>query len=71
VVISSAIDVDLSMDYAKKLSKDGTAIKIIPPFGKSQFHRLTIGDFDTFADAQANADNLKAKYGNAVWVIKY
>jgi hypothetical protein len=71
VVISSAIDVDLSMDYAKKLSKDGTSIKIIPPFGKSQFHRLTIGDFDTFADAQANADNLKAKYGNAVWVIKY
>jgi hypothetical protein len=71
VVISSAIDVDLSMDYAKKLSKDGTSIKIIPPFGKSQFHRLTIGDYDTFADAQASADNLKAKYGNSVWVIKY
>lgn len=71
VVISSAIDDDLTMDYAKKLVVDGTNIRIIPPFGKSKFNRLTIGNFDSYASAQASADEVKVKYGDGVWVIKY
>lgn len=71
VVISSAVDGDLSMDYAKKLSAEGTSVWIIPPFGKKKFYRLTVGNFDTFADAQVKADELKAKHGQGVWVIKY
>jgi hypothetical protein len=71
VVISSAIDGDLIMDYARKLSTDGTSSKIVPPYGKVKFYRLTIGDYDTFADAQANADAVKQKYTEAAWVLKY
>jgi flagellar basal body-associated protein FliL len=71
VVISSDIDDDLVMDFAKKISAGGTSVKIIPPYGKKKFYRLTLGDFDTFADAQANADQVKSKYGDGVWVIKY
>ena len=71
VVISSAVDGDLAMDYAKKLSKAGIASKLIPPFGKSKFHRLTIADHDTWAQAQADAESKKGTYGDAVWVIKY
>lgn len=71
VVISSAIDGDLIMDFAKKLSADGTSSKIVPPYGKVKFYRLTIGDYDTFADAQANADAVKQKYTEAAWVLKY
>jgi hypothetical protein len=71
VVISSAIDGDLIMDRAKKLSAEGITTYIIPPFGKKKFYRLTVGDFATFEDAQANADQEKAKYGDALWVIKY
>jgi hypothetical protein len=71
VVVSSAIDDDLTMDYAKKIVTDGTSIRIIPPFGKKKFYRLTIGDFDTFANAQIKADEVKSKYGDGVWVIKY
>jgi len=71
VVVSSAIDGDLIMDYAKKLSAKGTSTKIIPPFGKWKFYRLAIGDYDTFATAQTNADGAKGEYGDGVWVIKY
>jgi len=71
VVISSAVDGDLTMDYSKKLVADGTSIRIIPPYGKWKFYRLTIGNFDTFADAQVHADEVKSKYGDGVWVIKY
>lgn len=71
VVISSAIDGDLVMDYAKKLSAKGVSTKIIPPFGKYKFSRLAIGDYDTFATAQSSADAAKAEYGGEVWVLKF
>jgi hypothetical protein len=72
VVIASAVDGDLIMDYAKKLSAKGTSSKIIPPFGKWKFYRLTIGgDFDSYAAAQTNADSSKPEFGQGAWVIKY
>lgn len=71
VVVASAIDDDLIMDKAKKLSAGGVGTKIIPPFGKYKFYRLAIGDYDSFATAQSNADAAKENYGDAVWVLKY
>lgn len=71
VVVASAVDADLVMDYAKKLSAKGVGTKIIPPFGKSKFNRMAISDFDTYAAAQSAADASKAEYGNEVWVIRY
>lgn len=71
VVITAGIDDDLVMDYARKLSKDGVGTKIIPPFGKTKFYRLAIADHETYALAQANADEEKGKYGNEVWVVRY
>jgi hypothetical protein len=71
VVISSAVDADLLMDYAKKLSAKGVGSKIIPPFGKWKFSRLAISDHDNFGAAQTAADGIKPEYGEAVWVIRY
>ena len=71
VVVSSAIDADLTMDYARRLSEKGVSTKIIPPFGKYKFSRLAIGDYDTYATAQTNADAAKAEYGNEVWVLRF
>jgi hypothetical protein len=71
VVVSSAVDGDLIMDYAKKLSAKGIGTKIIPPFGKWKFFRLAVSDYDTYETAQTNADGVKGEYGSGVWVIKY
>ncbi|MCW5912196.1 MAG: hypothetical protein KIT62_14070 [Cyclobacteriaceae bacterium] len=71
VVIASAVDGDLLMDQAKKLSTGGVSTKIIPPFGKWKFYRLTISDFDSFAAAQTNADSSKPEFGEGAWVIRY
>jgi len=71
VVVSSNVDDDLIMDYARKLSAKGISTKIIPPFGKTKFYRMAIADHDTFALAQTNADAAKAEYGSMLWVIKY
>lgn len=71
VVAASAVDDDLLMDHAKKLSASGISTKIIPPFAKYKFYRLTIADGDTFAAAQEVADSKKSEYGDALWVLKY
>ena len=72
VVVASSIDGDLIMDYAKKLSAKGVSTKIIPPFGKSKFHRLAIAEGDTYPTTQETADGLKGgDYGDKVWVVKY
>lgn len=71
VVAASAIDDDLLMDHAKKLSTQGVNTKIIPPFGKYKFFRLTIADGDTYASTQEVANTKKADFGENVWVLKY
>jgi hypothetical protein len=72
VVIASAIDDDLIMDYARKLSKNGAVCRIIPPFGKTKFSRLAVDVKDTYADAQSTADGMKGgDYGNEIWVVRY
>jgi hypothetical protein len=72
VVVASAIDGDLIMDYAKKLSSKGVTSTIIPPFGKTKFHRLAVATGDTYENAQATADGMKGgDYGDKVWVVKY
>jgi hypothetical protein len=71
VVAASAVDDDLLMDHARKLSSQGVSIKIIPPFGKHKLFRLTVADGETFAAAQEVANAKKAEFGDAVWVLKY
>jgi hypothetical protein len=71
VVVSSDIDDDLIMDYAKKLSKKGIGSKIIPPHGKIKFFRLAISEAGSYSDAQAKADGLKGEYADGTWVVKY
>lgn len=71
VVVTSDIDDDLLMDYARKLSASGVSTKVIPPFGGKKFYRLAIADHETFALAQTSADASKGTYGAGVWVLKY
>lgn len=71
VVVASSLDADLLMDRARQLSASGVSCKIIPPFGQWKFHRLGILDQETFALAQAKAEESKATYGNDIWVMRY
>ena len=71
VVVTSNIDDDLLLDFAKRLSVKGISSKIIPPYGDKKFYRLAVADHDTYAAAQTNADAVKTDYGNNVWVLKY
>jgi len=71
VVVTSNIDDDLLMDFAKKLSLKGISTKVIPPSGDFKFYRLAVADHDSWQSAQTNADAVKPEYGTGAWVIKY
>lgn len=71
VIVSSNIDDDLLMDYAKRLTSKGINLQLIPPYGNVNFYRLAIGDHDTYAIAQTSADASKGEYGENVWVLRY
>lgn len=71
VVAASSVDGDLIMDEAQRKSTAGVSTKIIPPFGKWKYYRLSISDFDTFALADANAKESAANYNGKLWVMKY
>jgi hypothetical protein len=70
VIVASAIDGDLLVDYARKLTPKGVSPKLIPPYGNVKFFRLAVAEGDTYTATQATADALKAEYNDA-WVIKY
>jgi hypothetical protein len=71
IVAASSIDGDLIMDEAKRKSTTGISTKIIPPYGKWKYYRLTISDYDTFALADAGAKESADQYGGKLWVMKY
>lgn len=71
VVIESFVDSDMAADYGKELATKGFSTALLSPQGKRKFHRLTVGDYETFVAAQEEANRLKAEFGEDLWVLKY
>ncbi|MEQ6121307.1 SPOR domain-containing protein [Reichenbachiella sp. MALMAid0571] len=71
IIIGSFIDQDLANDYAKELSASGKGVKVIFPFGKSKRYRVSVVDFDSYADAMAQIGSYKSTYGEDIWTLKY
>ena len=71
VVISSYVDMDLAMDYAKKLVQKGISVKLLTPKKGKYFVRLSIANDKSLEKATKKAQELKEKYGENVWVMKY
>ena len=71
IIIGSFIDQDLANDYAKELSASGKGVKVIFPYGKSKRYRVSVIDFDSYADAMAQIGTYKTTYGEDIWTLKY
>lgn len=71
VVVASYIDVDLAMDYAKQLAKQGAHVKLIEPQKGNHFFRVAIEQGTTFQEASKKAEKLRPPYGVQTWIIKH
>lgn len=71
IIVASAVDVDLATDYAKKLAQEGKNAKILAPKGRNRFHRVAVGDYENLAGAREELNDLRERYGDEVWVVKF
>lgn len=71
VVIGSFIDVDLAMDLGKELAAKGVSTTLISPYSKKKLYRLAVANYGSSAEASSAANDLKAEYGENLWVLKY
>ena len=71
IVIESFVDSDMAADYGKELVTKGFSTALLSPKGKRKFHRLTMGDYESFVAAQEEANKLKTEFGEDLWVLKY
>lgn len=71
VIVSSSIDEDLAMDYAKKLANEGNSAQIIAhDNGKNLFYRVALGDYASLQQAQSALPSF-SNYGTGVWILRY
>ena len=73
IVIESFVDQDLAADLGNKMAADGVSTAMLSPkAGKKKLYRLTLQQsFEGWRVAQAEADKLKAEYGDDLWVLRY
>lgn len=71
IIAGSFIDVDLATDYGNKLAQEGVSTTVIEPYGKVKYYRLAVAQYPTVGDALNEVDQLKTKYGDNIWVLKY
>ena len=71
IIVSSSIDDDLALDYAKKLAYDGANTRIIEhTAGDIPYYRVTVSDYASLEEAQ-NAMPSFSSFENGVWVLRY
>jgi len=71
VIVSSSIDDDLALDYAKKLSLEGNNVKIVQHNAEElPFYGVSLGDYASWDDALAASESFNGSE-NSTWVLKY
>ena len=71
VIVGSFIDIDLATDLGKKLAGKGVNTSLIAPSSQRRLSRLALADYGTYNEAASAAADLKADYGENLWVLKY
>ncbi|WP_421878854.1 SPOR domain-containing protein [Marinoscillum sp.] len=71
VIVSSSIDDDLAMDYAKKLAKQGNAVKMLRhETDEHIFFRVSVADYSSREEAESSLGSL-SDFGEGLWVLQY
>lgn len=71
LIVGSFIDSDLARDFADKLATEGNQAKIIEPTGTRKFYRLSVKEAGSISQLESELENMRAKYGENVWIVKY
>jgi hypothetical protein len=70
IIVGSFIDSDMAYDYGKKLEAEGMKASVIEPSGDRKFYRLAVSS-GNFTDLNTKLPELKSRYGDNIWIVKY
>ena len=71
LVVGSFGDGNSAQTYASRLVAQGESVTIIPPFGSSSNHRVSVASFASWSLAETNLKTYRDKFGSGVWILKY
>jgi septal ring-binding cell division protein DamX len=71
ILVSSSIDEDLAMDYARKLMREGNDVKLIAHRANQlPFYGVAVGDYATRAEADAAFSSF-SNFSDKIWIFYY
>lgn len=71
IIVSSSIDDDLAMDYARKLASEGNNVKLIEHDAeKNRYYRVSVGDYETREEAESQIASFGTLDGDR-WVLAF
>lgn len=71
IVLSSSIDEDLALDYARQLASSGIEVTLIAPPPGRYYHWVALKQGGSLHEAHEQVKKLRAAYGADIWIIKY
>jgi cell division protein FtsN len=71
VVIGSFVNKKNAFRLKHKISKEGTDATIMEPGPNSSFYLVSVADFDNHDEAIKKMRELRASFGNTIWVKKF
>ncbi|HXA02665.1 MAG TPA: SPOR domain-containing protein [Cytophagaceae bacterium] len=71
VVVGSFVNKKNAFKLKHKISAQGTDATIMEPGEKSRFYLVSVADFDNHEEATSKMKELRASFGNTIWVKKF
>lgn len=71
VVVGSFVNKKNAFKLKRKISASGTDATIMEPGPKSSFYLVSVADFDNHEEATKKMRELRANFGNSIWVKKF
>lgn len=71
IIVSSSIDDDLALDYAKRLTREGKDVKVVKhDFDGISYYGVAVGEYASWEEATSATSSFEGSY-DRVWVLKF
>ncbi|MBY0424523.1 MAG: SPOR domain-containing protein, partial [Cytophagales bacterium] len=71
VIVGGFKDPDKALLLRDKLEGEGVDSKILQPAKGNTLYRVSVADYENFEEALQKSNELKSKFGDAIWVLVY
>lgn len=71
VIVGSFKNRENAYKMKDKFEMENQMVSVIEPYNKKNYYRVAVADFETKEIAKSRLKELKATYGNSIWILSY